>query len=138
MTMMATMRKILTPGGIPMKLSLPRAFCCVLYAVCWLDTTSTFRQKSNDENDGESEVEEDYRGKRGRRGWWTGRKRKMRGNLKSSRPLHRWLHSTDLPSRRPWMITNCQFLNSHFHMQGSHLSGGLQTNPAACRQHLFQ
>ena len=36
-----------------MKLSLPRAFCCVLYAVCWLDTTSTFCQKSNDVNDGD-------------------------------------------------------------------------------------
>ena len=36
-----------------MKLSLPRAFCCVLYAVCWLDTTSTFYQKSNDESEGD-------------------------------------------------------------------------------------
>ena len=68
MAIMTLMTKnIFTPGGIPMKLSLPRAFCCVLYAVCWLDTTSTFYQVSNDENDDESEEEENYRGKSGRR-----------------------------------------------------------------------
>ena len=54
-----------TPGGIPMKLSLPRAFCCVLYAVCWLDTTSTFRQKSNNENDCESEEQEESKQEKG-------------------------------------------------------------------------